>query len=288
VASNWEWRGREDLPDDYLEELVGARDLPPDELQRRALQILAERLQDRAAPDRYDLLFQRAALAREMGHFAAARANYRDAMNSDPHLRRALDTMGTRVRNVATRHDARFVDAIDRLSSRAEHGIVGFDQFYDYVHFTPEGAVVLAAELYEELQILGILPGSEKGPEGSETGFQPQEYVQRELARIESLRRDDYDVESWLGIGFDRSNLADRNLWKYDEMAVALDDLIEREPDNVAALVYRGNVHYHQIAGATAAAADYRAALELEPDNAAIRANLERLLRDRAPKPFTK
>ena len=63
-----------------------------------------------------------------------------------------------------------------------------------------------------------------------------------------------------------------------------LGDLVECEPDNAAALVCRGTVHYHQIAGAIAAA-DYRGALGLEPDNAVIRANLERFLRDRSARP---
>jgi len=275
VASNWKWRGREDLPSDWLDALAPQDGRSEPERLALAREKLEGQIETSPARERSELEFQLAAASERLGDFAAARDAYRAAMNSDPHLRRALDALGDRVKAVGTRHDIPVLDVVERLSSSAQHGIVGFDEFYDYVHFTPRGVAEVAAESFRALQAAGILPPS--------PDFDPDAWLRRRLDTLASLDRDPMSVEDWMGVGFDLSGLHDRDLWKYDRFVDSLDARIEADPKDVLALVYRGNAHAFQVDGAEQAARDYRAALELAPDDPVIRANLERLLAERTP-----
>jgi tetratricopeptide (TPR) repeat protein len=236
------------------------------------LELLATKIDEAEAEERWELHFARAVAAQGLGDFELARREYRRAMNVDPHLRRALDDMADEVRGVAREHETSLLDVIEVLGASTEHGIVGHDEFYDYVHFTPRAAVIVAAALFDRMLADGILPA---------TSFDPAAYADDRLAFEASLAEDLLGATEWLGFGFDVSNVADRSLWKYDRFVKALDARIESSPEDVRALVYRGNARSFKAGGADAAADDYRAALALDPDEAGeadvIRANLERL-----------
>jgi tetratricopeptide (TPR) repeat protein len=218
-------------------------------------------------------LFKRADLRRRMDDLEGARADYRAAMNADPHLRRALDAMNDRVRAVAKRTDAELLDAVDLLSRAAEDGIVGFDEFYDYVHMTPRGAVIIAGEVFRKMQRMNILPPA--------PGFDTAAFERAQLTDVAAVTEDALDVTEWMGFGFDPAQIFDRDLWKYDRFVTDLDDRIAENPADVRALTYRGNANFFLIDGAQQAERDYRAALALRED-AAIRSNLQRLLAERA------
>ena len=53
-------------------------------------------------------------------------------------------------------------DTVDRLAQSAERGIVGFDEYFDHVHFTPRGAERAAAALFDALLEAGLLPTPER------------------------------------------------------------------------------------------------------------------------------
>ena len=275
VASNWEWRGREDLPADWLDEIVPDRDIPLQDRYRRAIPAITDRLDSSPADEHYEWLFKRAVAEEALGEFAAARDDYRAAMNDDPHLRRALDAQAERVRGVAARRGVPLMDTIAYLSEHARHGIVGFDEFYDYVHFTPRGVVLVAAELMRTLIQAGVLP--------EPAGFDPGDYMRERLAWQEELTEDPLAVGEWLGFGFDKADIADRDLWKYDKFVKSLDARIEENPADLRALVYRGNAGAFRVDGAVQADRDYRAALAIAGDDPVIRANLERLHAGRTP-----
>ncbi|MGI9432374.1 MAG: SGNH/GDSL hydrolase family protein, partial [Myxococcota bacterium] len=158
VASNWKWRGRSDLPADWMGEFVPLGDAKAAPDLARLLEVLDERVAAAPADERSALLFRRAVVEEALGDFEAARVSYAAAMNEDPHLRRALDAMNERVEAVARRRKVTFLDAVATLADDAEHGIVGFGHFYDYVHFTPRGAVVLAEALFRTLVSMGVVP----------------------------------------------------------------------------------------------------------------------------------
>ena len=274
VGSNWEWRGRSDLPEDWLAELVGEGAAGEPDAWQRAREACDERLADAPADERHEWLFRRALVHERLGRLDAARTDYRAAMNADPHLRRALDAMNDRVRAVAEGEGVAFLDTVARLSAAAEHGIVGFDEYYDYVHFTPRGAVLVAAEVLREAERMGLLPaGCEPDPDA---------LADDELGRLEGLEQDRLDVERWLGFGFDRERIHDRDLWKYDAMLVELDERIEADPTDVHARVYRGNARSFRAGGETGAAEDYRAALQ-QGELPEVRRNLERVERRLTP-----
>ncbi|MFQ5506586.1 MAG: GDSL-type esterase/lipase family protein [Planctomycetota bacterium] len=272
VASNWKWRGRSDLPDDWLAQVLDSEGEPTPGRYADAIEVLDRKLRDETADERHEWLFRRAVAHERLGNTAAARRDYRAAMNADPHLRRAIDAANERVREVAERRNVPYLDTIERI---APDGIPGFEHFYDYVHFSPRGAVLVAAEIFREVDQLGILP--------RRPGFEPDQYVRDQLEAIEDLAEDFLDVHHWIGFGFDPSRIEDRNLWKYDEMIGELDLLLEREPENVRGLVYRGNARFFRMDGAAGAAQDYRRALEIAGEIPEVRANLDALLRQRTP-----
>jgi len=272
VASNWEWRGRSDLPEDWLEDFLGEAPGEGGEATERAIQMLGQRITESDPDERHEWLFKRASLHGERGDEAAARSDYRAAMNADPHLRRALDDANDRLRSVATRRGVSFVDTVEVLAAHAPAEIVGFGEFYDYVHFTPLGNIRLAASLFEVLQSMGVI--------GRAAGFDLAAYVDERLAAVEALEVDSLAVGDWMGFAFDPSMIADRDLWKYDKVLRELDDRVSANPQDAVARVFRGNGHYFRLGGGADAALDYRAALETDPGNPIIRANLERVLAD--------
>ncbi len=269
VAANWEWRGREDLPEGWAAELVGGESTSTAGLYARARRVLDERIASAGTDERYDLLFRRAAAAAALGDFGAAREDYRASMNEDPHLRRALDRMADSVRAVAQDRRLPLFDTIEHLSEEAESGIVGFDDFYDYVHLTPQGNVRVAEGLFRKLVDEELVPAPT-------ADFALDAYVAGRLADLEQLAADPLDVGEWLGIGFDPARVGDRDLWKYDRMVKELEERIEKDPEDVLALVYLGNAAYFRIGGAKEAEAYYRRALALA-DRPEIRSNLARL-----------
>jgi len=275
VASNWKWRGRDDLPDGWLAEILGSAAPPTPDRYRAARRILTERIAASAHRERYEWLYRRAVIGEALGDFEAARTDYREALNEDPHLRRALDVMNDRVRETAGKHGVPLLDVVELLQDSARHQILGFDEFYDYVHFTPRGALLTAAGLFRAMQRDGIVPPAR--------GFDPDDYVRERQNELVMLDEDYLGVEAWIGFSFDRTLMDDRDLWKYDRMLEELDRRLERNSNEVAALVYRGNANYFRIDGAEAAVRDYKAALALDKNNSVIRANLERLLAERRP-----
>lgn len=273
VASNWKWRGREDLPPAWLDELVESDGLPESEKYRKVREELTRRIQHAPPAERHEWLFRRALANEALEDFSAARDDYRAAFNADPHLRRALDVMAERVRRVGASESVAVLDVIEELARSARHGIVGFDEFYDYVHFTPKGALQVAAALYEQLVRMGILE--------PEVEFDSRAFVAQELTELGRRSEDWLAVDRWIGFSFDPALIHDRDLWKFDLMVKSLDERIERDPEDFSALVYRGNAAAFEIGGADLAERSYRTALALR-DDPEVRANLDRLLSTRA------
>jgi tetratricopeptide (TPR) repeat protein len=273
VASNWRWRGREDLPADWLDDLLGDPGQPTPKRYREAIAVLDSRIASSAVGERHTWLYRRATAAEALGDHRTARDDFRAAMNQDPHLRRALDSMAERVRVVAKRNDVPLVDTIELLSTSAPHGIVGFDAFYDYVHLTPRGALRVAAEIFDVVHDSGILP---RAP-----GFDTAAFVARQLAQLAAAQHDSLDVTEWMGVSFDLKAISNRDLWKYDRMLADLDRRIEDDPNDLRARVYRGNASYFRVDGYQDAERDYRAALEIAGDDPVIRSNIRRLTDNR-------
>ncbi len=269
VASNWKWRGRSDLPDGWMDALLGDEaEETSNRLSEARLRVNQE-LADAAPNERYEWLHKRAKIAEAEEDWEAARENYRASMNEDPHLRRALDRMGRKVIEVADRGSAIPLDTVARLAARADHGIVGFDEFYDYVHFTPRGAVLAGAIVFDGLRESGVLPES--------TDFDTAEYVRDAFARMDAGGPDAFRLDEWAGIGGDPGDPRSRDLWKYDRAIQEMDARLEANPFDLEALVYRGNASYFEVDGRDDAEAYYLRALAVDPENEDIRSNLERL-----------
>ena len=194
-------------------------------------------------------------------------------MNHDPHLRRALDAFADRVRIVGEQENVPVMNTIEYLSRHAESGIVGFGEFYDYVHFTPRGVVLVATEIFRRLRDKGILDPA--------PGFDLESHLKKRLDRLANLEHDPLEVAEWLGIGFDTETISDRDLWKYDRVVADLDSRIELDPSDSDSLIYRANAHYFELDGAAEAKRLYEAALALTSNREPIQANLRRLTSER-------
>jgi len=271
VASNWRWRGREDLPRDWLDELVPAAQGPASRRERAELALarLEARIAAAARFERSEWRFRSALLREELGDLAGARRDYRAAMNEDRRLRRAVDELGDALERVARQRGALYVDSVSALAADAPHGILGFEHFYDYVHFTPRGAAVAGAAIFRALADAGAI--------APEPGFDLAARRAQRLAALDALAQDPIAVEDWLGIGFGRAGIADRDLWKYEHLASELDRRIDADPRDALALAYRANARSFRQGQAAAARADYAAALAAGAPAAPLRANLARL-----------
>lgn len=269
VASNWRWRGMLDLPDDWMAELVGSPADAGPSIYQRARMELDRRLATAPPAERSELLYKRATVAERLGDVEVARADFRAAMNSDPHLRRALSVMNDRIRRVADRQAIPIIDSVEILSRESVGGIIGFETFYDYVHFSPRGALLLAGALFEKTVELDLV--------SADKSFSWRSFMADELERLAGVKADDLKVERWLGFGSDPGRLTDRDLWKYERMVRSLSDRIEEDPNDALARVYRGNARYFELDGGAAAEADWQAALALWPDSADVQGNLDRL-----------
>ena len=275
VASNWEWLDRAGLSKGWLQET-----LPGSNTNSEAGLLLARdkidfEIAESERSTRYQWLFKRAVINQRLENWEAAKRDYREAMNQDLRLRRALDPMADRVRKVAEGRDAVIVDTIELLSETAPHGIIGFNEFYDYVHFRPEGSIRVAGFLFDSLRDAGI---SEP-----DIRFDSQHYVAEELLHAQNDEEDSTDLDRWAGFGAKRGPLADRDLWKYDQMILELDRRILEDPEDTDALIRRGNAYYFQVDGADKAREYYEAALEIDGEAPTVRANLERLKRQARP-----
>ena len=282
VASNWEWRGQEDLPGDWVTELLGddagltaggAAQALSTATHEAALARVDLELAVAGPKQKSEWQFKRGELLLALGRDGEAGAAYRQSMNSDPHLRRATDDLAERVRTVAARRDVPLLDTIDLLSRRSPNGIVGFDVFYDYVHFSPRGALAVAGALYAKLADLGLTPG----------GLDAGAWVDREGAAIDQLTSDPLVIDRWMGLGFDLGRLEDRDLWKHQVAQRELDQALSDNPGDVAALIWRANVDFFNLGGFAAAVQGYKAALALDPANGAAKDNLALLRGRRRP-----
>lgn len=219
-------------------------------------------------------LYAEALAAEAAGDLDTARRQYRAALEADPHLRRGTARLRARARAVAERHEGVvFLDARDALAARAPDGILGFETFYDYVHFTPRGALALAEEIAAALAKASLAPA----PRAEE-----QARVRRALEARLRAPQDALAVGEWLGFSDDPGRISERDLWKYDRMLDALDRRIARNPQDWRARAWRGDAAWFETDGAERAALEWNAALEAlgsggasaEPD---LRANVARL-----------
>jgi tetratricopeptide (TPR) repeat protein len=271
-AVNWEWHGREDLAEDWPAEIVLG--WTPDGDWLDVVAALNERLVQGTREQDYEWFYRRALARLALGDAKHACSDLREALTADPHLRRATDAMANHVRRVANREATILVDTVSALSGaagKAKGGIVGYEFFYDYVHFTPRGAALAAGALVEKLAAEGLLPAScvERAEESARAhaepaGPPPPDGLPDFLA-----------VEDWRGLGLDPARARDRDLWKYNEALAELDARIAAEPGDWRALVYRGNAAFFRQDGAADAERDWMRALELGGDEQVIGRNLE-------------
>ncbi len=233
--------------------------------------------------------FRLAQLLDQAGQTQTATDAYERALELDPHRRRATGAHAARVRRVAEATGCALYDARADLKALATDARVGFDQFYDYVHFSPQGAQQVAAGLLVRCAELGLLDALDPRLGAGVRRFDFQAWMTAENQRIERVvadGQDELDIGTWIGVGLDAGRLGARDLWKYDRAQDDLDKAIESstgiETNRARALAHRGNARFFQVGGRERAADDYRAALELQ-DLPAVRANLDNLLTTHRP-----
>ena len=105
-------------------------------------------------------------------------------------------TVGTNavLGRTAVRLDVPLIDVEAEVRAASEHGVTGPPLFWDYCHYTPEGAVVAGHAL--AAGILSALNRGERVPPGAEG---KAEFV----ARWSGRRQDPVELEHWVGADFE-------------------------------------------------------------------------------------
>ncbi|TAJ18649.1 MAG: hypothetical protein EPO68_07520, partial [Planctomycetota bacterium] len=202
VAVNWEWLGRTDPPAEWIEAYCGGAS--GEAGLRHALGALRAELASASERERYLTHWRMGEVHRRLGEWPEAVAQYRASLNGDPHLRRCRDEMNEGALAAARATGVGFVDTPRELAALDEHGMVGFGDFYDYVHFTPRGAARTAWLVYGELARLQVFTPA---PEHDARAF----LAARE-AKFAALESDAKAVGDFLGIGSSPRRIVDRDL----------------------------------------------------------------------------
>ena len=108
--------------------------------------------------DRYaELHYRRGRLLVELERYEDARQALEKAIDEDICPLRALTPITRVVREVAAERHAPLVDFSKVVASISPHGITGADSFLDHVHFDYEGYRLLAVELVEAMERMGVI-----------------------------------------------------------------------------------------------------------------------------------
>lgn len=271
-SSNWEWAG---LADKDASVRLGYGP-GPDPTERSEQEALLARI-DAEIPlsrgkRRWELEFAAAGLLDRMGQPRTASVRLRRALELDPHGRRATPRHAELVRDVCAEFGTPLFDLAAWAEQRGD-GRIGFDLFYDYVHFTPLGVAAAARPLAEALlrfPRFRTIARPEAWPE-----------TQNQRAGQGQLEVDGLAVGEFLGFGATPARIADRNLWKYDRTLDELDQAIAKDPADWRALCWRGNAAFFRPGGLEAARADYAAAAGAAEAAGAPAEDLERLADNR-------
>ncbi len=270
VATNLEWAGKEDPAGGWLAEAVGGALPDAPDARTAALQAALERVDaalatERPALERWKDLLCRAHVLRALGRGREARDAFVAAKDGDPRLRRCLSAMNDGVRALGAELGVTVVDGERALEATAPDGIVGFEDLYDYVHFTPLGAERLAGAIDEALVAAGLVAPFDDA----------SAWVGRRAAALAQATRDTLDVREWIGWDEDRGVLGDRDLWKYEEQRRELDERIASGVATPVEQVWAANGYALEVGGEQRARELYAAAVARDPAlEPAVRANL--------------
>lgn len=276
VAVNWEWVGPLGLPDDWIAGTLGRPGTPAQAIVELNAQIARG---DQSAYELWQALSRRATAKDLAGDALGATSDWRASSNVDPYQRRATDTHLAAARAAAEAAGMPFLDAVALCVADDPRARSGFRHFYDYVHFTPRGAMVVAQGVFQAMQGIQGLPQPEvdlgQGVDGLLRIFGER------LERIRDAQFDFTARQEFVGFCFEPRSLHSTDLWKYDTAVRALEERLGADPDDWRALAYRGNARSFTLDGAAGAAEDWRRALRLCPEaahKAQLQANLQWLL----------
>ena len=215
-------------------------------------------IEQAAALDPRDAALQRrrGQLLAALGRHGEARAAFVAARDEDVCPLRAPSAVVDTVREVAAAAGVPLVDFEARVGSLSATGTPGDDSFLDHVHMTAPVYGTLAEWLIDALAHEGVVANT---PDWNAPAF--------EALRERTLARIDRDAEA----------AAFRNLAKVlgwagmiDEVATLLGRALERNPDDVEALITLSNLH-HQNGDADAAVAALERAHAAEPADRKVR-----------------
>ena len=253
VAVNWLWSGKE------LREHAWQSSDDPRRVQQRVEELRNAGTSPEVIQDWRNRLELADAL-RALGRSEEAANAYREALEMDPHQRRATPSMGVALQAALEALDIPVLDTQAFFLQRSEEPWIGFDVFYDYVHFTPYGAALAAEGMYEFLVAQELLPGQGlENARGYATSYQAALRAQT----AQTAHPDFFAWERFLGIGFDVRRMTSRDLWKYAQLGLDLNARIDEQPGDWAAHIYRGNLRAFEQGSRDLALQDWEAALQI-------------------------
>ncbi len=121
------------------------------------------------APAYAETLFRLGRAYEALGRWAEADRAYRDARDADAQPARAPEALNATIRSMAGEPGVLVVDVERAFVEAAEHGLLGFNLFEDYVHPKPVGHRLIARELWRAILEHGLLGG---GREAIDSDFE--------------------------------------------------------------------------------------------------------------------
>jgi hypothetical protein len=153
------------------------------------------------------------------------------------------------------------LDTEEILRQQVPRGIIGYETFYDYVHFTPLGAQRIAAALARKI-VQDRLPVLREQAVLARA-YDYEQFSQDYEKELQSRTLDYPQVDRWLGFNFDKSQITSTNLFKYREGVASLRNMAELGRRDPWIYAFLGNADFHRLNGQEEAEKNYRHALRL-------------------------
>lgn len=204
-----------------------------------------------------------------LGNRERARQEYELARDLDKRSRRALGVFNQAILKLKpltqTHPNLKIIDTEAALAAHVPSGIIGYETFYDYVHFSPMGAQRMAEVIGRSLVADGFMIRrlAKRFRVTQEVPFDYEAYIQQAAVRLESRKIDYPEVDEWVGFNFDKSDVASVNLFKFREGVASLEKMAELGRMDPWIYTYLGNAHFFRLAEDEKAIKNYRQALKL-------------------------
>ena len=259
VASNLRWNDPDETLSDWINHYFYVNGIPLNEVEKkspfnRRLKILdllqKEKVRAETQSQTQELAnihFRLGKVYEELGNFRQAKEEFVQARKIDPQSRRSLDEFQNILFSLPNEFPKKeklwILNTEECLAKVSPQGIVGFEFFYDHVHFTPWGSEQVAESISDFLVEKKIL--SEESLERiAYSAWLKRNSIQQELKG----REIDFALANrWVGFNFNKGNIQYPHPFKYREGLQSLKNMVDLGKKNPWIYVFLGNGYFQKL-----------------------------------------